>query len=116
MEVLLPVGEHECCNYVHIGQVQAILVYCNYISFLHFAAVMGRTESLPALDGGWGWVIVFAASLSQFIFSMICRGNGVFFLEFMERFGQSATATSWVLALKMTLWSGLGTSMLTNLT
>ncbi|ELT98726.1 hypothetical protein CAPTEDRAFT_173843 [Capitella teleta] len=65
-------------------------------------------RSLPVLDGGWGWVIVFSASLTQFIFGMICRGNGVFFLEFLDKFGGSATATSWVFALKMALWSGFG--------
>lgn len=69
---------------------------------------MAAHGSYPAPDGGWGWAVVASSCLGQLVFAMICRSNGVFYLEYLAKFQQSATVTSWVFALMMTMWSGLG--------
>ena len=59
-------------------------------------------------DGGYGWLIVLGTSLNHMIFGIVGRSIGIYYLEFKEHFGTSATATAWIAALCMGLWNGLG--------
>jgi len=45
-------------------------------------------------DGGWGWVIVLASFMNQFILDGICYAFGSFMLEYANYFGSSAATTS----------------------
>lgn len=47
------------------------------------------------LDGGYGWIVVLGCFLGHTITGGIERSDGVFFLQFLQRFGQSAQLTSW---------------------
>ncbi|KAL4631449.1 monocarboxylate transporter 13 [Arapaima gigas] len=78
---------------------------------------MGRAPSrdpTAAPDGGWGWVVVGALFLvSALVFGLI-RSLGIFFVEFMQYFGRSAQAVSWITSIGVAvqqLMSPLGTAL-----
>lgn len=50
-------------------------------------------------DGGYGWVITFASFMCQFIVDGIAYTFGVMYPHFVDAFGSSKSATSWVSAL-----------------
>ncbi|TGZ56260.1 hypothetical protein CRM22_010187 [Opisthorchis felineus] len=53
--------------------------------------------SLPeAPDGGWGWVIVFAAFMVHMITEGVIVSFGIFIEDLAEEFEESMSATSWV--------------------
>ncbi|XP_005099533.1 monocarboxylate transporter 12-like [Aplysia californica] len=56
-------------------------------------------EQEAAPDGGYGWVIVFSCFLSHVLLGGLGRNDGIFFLQFRDRYGKSAQLTAWVLAL-----------------
>ena len=66
------------------------------------------TQPHSAPDGGWGWVCVLGASIMFVIFGATIRAFGVTYLTLLERYNQSATATSWVGALNFALTGFLG--------
>ncbi|GFY71356.1 monocarboxylate transporter 14 [Trichonephila inaurata madagascariensis] len=47
-------------------------------------------------DGGWGWVVVFAAFMINFIADGISFSFGILFIDFVDYFGASKAKTSWV--------------------
>ncbi len=53
------------------------------------------TPPIPP-DGGWGWVIMFASFICNVIVDGVCFSFGIFYLEFLEYFGESKSKTSWV--------------------
>ncbi|XP_030017870.1 monocarboxylate transporter 13 [Sphaeramia orbicularis] len=47
-------------------------------------------------DGGWGWVLVGALFVSSSLVFGLMRSLGIFFVEFVQYFGESAQAISWI--------------------
>lgn len=47
-------------------------------------------------DGGWGWVMVAAMFVSTSLVFGLMRSLGIFFVEFVHYFDQSAQAISWI--------------------
>ena len=68
----------------------------------------GRTPPRLAPDGGWGWMCVLGASIMFVITGATIRGFGIVYLALLERYNQSATATSWVGAINFALTGFLG--------
>ena len=65
------------------------------------------TDMMPeAPDGGWGWMVVFAMAICHAVYGIAVRSFGVIFIELLNRFEGSATATAWVGALNL-LMTGL---------
>uniref|UniRef100_A0A2C9L8S0 Major facilitator superfamily (MFS) profile domain-containing protein n=1 Tax=Biomphalaria glabrata TaxID=6526 RepID=A0A2C9L8S0_BIOGL len=64
----------------------------------------GKSSLLQkAPDGGYGWVIVAASFFHHMIVGGIGRSEGLFFLQYQERFGSSAQMTAWPMSLMSTL-------------
>ncbi|GFN76383.1 monocarboxylate transporter 14 [Plakobranchus ocellatus] len=55
------------------------------------------------LDGGYGWFVILGSFMSHLIEGGFERGEGIFFLHFLERFGQSNQLTALPGALASTL-------------
>ncbi len=47
-------------------------------------------------DGGWGWVVVFASFVNHVVVDGITFTFGVFYMEFLEFFGESKGKTALV--------------------
>lgn len=47
-------------------------------------------------DGGWGWVLVAAFYVSNSLIYGLMRVFGIFFVEFVQYFDESAQAISWI--------------------
>ncbi|TMS02379.1 Monocarboxylate transporter 13 [Larimichthys crocea] len=47
-------------------------------------------------DGGWGWVLVGALFVSTSLVFGLMRSLGIFFVEFVQYFDESAHAISWI--------------------
>lgn len=47
-------------------------------------------------DGGWGWVLVGAMFVSTSLVFGLMRSMGIFFVEFVQYFDESAQAISWI--------------------
>ncbi|KAK7909813.1 hypothetical protein WMY93_014497 [Mugilogobius chulae] len=47
-------------------------------------------------DGGWGWVLVAALFVCNSLVFGLMRVFGVFFVEFVQHFGESTQAISWI--------------------
>ncbi|XP_028330971.1 monocarboxylate transporter 13 [Gouania willdenowi] len=54
----------------------------------------GDEAELP--DGGWGWVLVAALFISTSLVFGLMRSLGIFFVEFVQYFEESAQAISWI--------------------
>lgn len=69
-----------------------------------------------ALDGGYGWVVVFASFLINMIADGITFSFGVFNVEFLKYFGDSKGKTAWIGSIFMAfpLLSGPIASYLTD--
>lgn len=50
-------------------------------------------------DGGWGWFVVVGAMLGHLLIVGSARGFGIFYVALIEKFQQSAAATSLVPSL-----------------
>lgn len=61
-----------------------------------------------APDGGYGWFVVLGCFLFHLVSGGIERSDGVFFLQLISRFGESAQLTSWPGAIMSTLNLCLG--------
>lgn len=69
----------------------------------------GRVSSLPVPpDGGWGWVVVFASFMINFIADGVSLSFGILFVDFVDYFDSSKAKTSWVgsIFLSMPLLAG----------
>ena len=63
-----------------------------------------------ALDGGWGWMVVLGTAICHVVFGIIVRAFGVTYIELLQRFHGTATATSWIGAINMSAAGILGKS------
>jgi hypothetical protein len=61
-----------------------------------------------ALDGGYGWVIVLASFINHIIVDGIGYTFGVFYVEFLDYFGESQGKTSFVGSLQIGVCLGSG--------
>uniref|UniRef100_A0A1B6C2J0 Major facilitator superfamily (MFS) profile domain-containing protein n=1 Tax=Clastoptera arizonana TaxID=38151 RepID=A0A1B6C2J0_9HEMI len=76
----------------------------------------GNFSDTRAPDGGWGWVVVFAAFMVNLIADGITFSFGVIFVEFLHYFGEGKSKTAWIgsLFMAMPLLSGPVASFLTD--
>lgn len=74
------------------------------------------SREMRAPDGGWGWVVVFAAFMVNLIADGITFSFGVIFVEFLHYFGEGKSKTAWIgsLFMAMPLLSGPVASFLTD--
>ncbi|ELU15285.1 hypothetical protein CAPTEDRAFT_171191 [Capitella teleta] len=49
-----------------------------------------------ALDGGWGWIVLFASFLNSVILDGVCFSFGIFFLEYLDHFQENKGKTAWI--------------------
>ncbi|KAM8716454.1 hypothetical protein ACLKA7_003347 [Drosophila subpalustris] len=59
-------------------------------------------------DGGWGWLVLFGACLTNILIPGTIKSFGVLFIEFTQAFEVSQTKSSWIPALCYFLYSSLG--------
>lgn len=73
------------------------------------------TEARPP-DGGWGWVVVFASFMVNLIADGVTFSFGVFYVHFLEFFGEGKGKTAWIggIFMAMPLLSGPIASFLTD--
>ncbi|KAI5104420.1 monocarboxylate transporter 13 [Silurus meridionalis] len=72
-----------------------------------------KHQHVEAPDGGWGWVVVVSLFISSALVFGLLRSLGVFFVEFVRYFGESAQAVSWITSIGVAvqqLLSPLGTA------
>ena len=50
-------------------------------------------EHVP--DGGYGWFVVLGCFICHILFGGFARGDGIFFLQFLKRYGKNAALTAW---------------------
>ncbi|XP_061816051.2 monocarboxylate transporter 13 isoform X2 [Nerophis lumbriciformis] len=55
-----------------------------------------REDGPEGPDGGWGWVLVAALFVSTSLVFGLMRSLGIFFVEFVQYFDESAQAISWI--------------------
>ncbi|GFO49910.1 monocarboxylate transporter 14 [Plakobranchus ocellatus] len=60
------------------------------------------------IDSSFGWVIVFGGFLSQMLTVGLMRTDGVYFLQFREKFHESAQLCAWPGAISLTVQSFIG--------
>ncbi|XP_053485252.1 monocarboxylate transporter 13 isoform X1 [Ictalurus furcatus] len=68
---------------------------------------------VEAPDGGWGWAVVVALFMASALVFGLIRSLGVFFVEFVQYFGESAQAVSWITSIGVAmqqLLSPIGTA------
>lgn len=77
---------------------------------------LGQYSETRPPDGGWGWVVVFAAFMVNLIADGITFSFGVIFVEFLHYFGEGKSKTAWIGSLFMAipLLSGPVASFLTD--
>ncbi|XP_036403515.1 monocarboxylate transporter 13 [Megalops cyprinoides] len=75
---------------------------------------MAKCEPQASPDGGWGWVVVGALFVASALVFGLIRSLGVFFVEFVQYFGESAQAVSWITSIGVAmqqLISPVGTAL-----
>ncbi|XP_033840011.2 monocarboxylate transporter 13 [Periophthalmus magnuspinnatus] len=55
-----------------------------------------KASPVEGPDGGWGWVLVAALFVCNTLVFGLMRVFGIFFVEFVHYFGESAQAISWI--------------------
>lgn len=65
-------------------------------------------EQLVPPDGGWGWLVLLASVMVNFLIPGTVKSFGVLFVEFLEVFDASPAAAAWIPALCYFLYSSLG--------
>lgn len=58
-----------------------------------------QSAANQAIDGGYGWLVVFGSVFLHFLIGGLERSSGVLFLIFRKKYQESAAATAWVLSL-----------------
>ncbi|CAM4515866.1 hypothetical protein PO909_024522 [Leuciscus waleckii] len=58
---------------------------------------------MAAPDGGWGWVVVGSLFVTSALVFGIIRSLGVFFVEFVQYFDESAQAVSWITSIGLAI-------------
>ena len=54
-------------------------------------------------EGGWGWVVVGAMFVESALVFGLIRSLGVFFVEFVRYFDESAQAVSWITSIGLAM-------------
>lgn len=67
-------------------------------------------------DGGWGWLVLLASVMVNFLIPGTVKSFGVLFVEFLEVFDASPAAAAWIPALCYFLYSSLGKTFLSLIT
>ncbi|XP_022907738.2 monocarboxylate transporter 12 isoform X2 [Onthophagus taurus] len=67
-----------------------------------------RNWKLVPPDGGWGWLVLFGATLVNILIPGTVKSFGVLFVEFLEVFDAGPSAAAWIPALCYFLYSSLG--------
>ena len=62
-------------------------------------------------DGGYGWVIMLASFVCNFIVDGVCFSFGIFYLEFLDYFKESKSKTSWVGSVLNGMYLSMGKYM-----
>ncbi|XP_023276594.1 monocarboxylate transporter 13-like isoform X2 [Seriola lalandi dorsalis] len=62
----------------------------------HKPKAESRSDEAEGPDGGWGWVLVGALFVSTSLVFGLMRSLGIFFVEFVQYFEESAQAISWI--------------------
>lgn len=70
---------------------------------LQIKTLHGVKDIDRAPDGGWGWVMVFAAFMNFGIGFGFPKTMGVYFTAMRDDFGTSNTAISWFITLTISL-------------
>lgn len=65
------------------------------------------------IDRGWAWVVMVAVMLSTFLEMGLYKSFGIFFVEYIERFGSSATMTSVISGIYLAGYSVFALIMMT---
>lgn len=82
----------------------------NHTNLFLFNAVMAKplekqgqqqqsSPQMSAPDGGWGWVVVGALFVASALVFGLIRSLGIFFVEFVQYFDESAQAVSWITSI-----------------
>lgn len=61
-----------------------------------------------APDGGWGWVVTFAAFMVGVILDGISFSFGLFFKELLVHFNEGKSLTSWIISVLNGTYLGIG--------
>jgi len=61
-----------------------------------------------APDGGWGWVVTFAAFMVGVILDGISFSFGIFYRELLLHFRESKSLTSWIISVLNGTYLGIG--------
>lgn len=62
-------------------------------------------------DGGWGWLVLFGATLVNILVPGTIKSFGVLLVAFKEGFDASESETMWIPALCYFLYSSLGKNL-----
>ncbi|ENN74263.1 monocarboxylate transporter 13 isoform X2 [Dendroctonus ponderosae] len=68
---------------------------------------MEKWKMVPP-DGGWGWLVLFGATLVNILVPGTIKSFGILFLEFQEAFETTPSEEMWIPALCYFLYSSLG--------
>ncbi|XP_030756491.1 monocarboxylate transporter 13 isoform X2 [Sitophilus oryzae] len=68
---------------------------------------MAKWKLVPP-DGGWGWLVLFGATLVNILVPGTVKSFGVLFVEFLEAFEATPSQGMWIPALCYFLYSSLG--------
>ncbi|XP_076262108.1 solute carrier family 16 member hermes isoform X2 [Rhynchophorus ferrugineus] len=68
---------------------------------------MAKWKLVPP-DGGWGWLVLFGATLVNILVPGTVKSFGVLFVEFLEAFDATPSQGMWIPALCYFLYSSLG--------
>ncbi|CAG9855421.1 unnamed protein product [Phyllotreta striolata] len=68
---------------------------------------MDKWKLVPP-DGGWGWLVLFGATMVNILVPGTIKSFGVLFVEFIEAFESSPAEAMWIPALCYFLYSSLG--------
>lgn len=68
---------------------------------------MAKWKLVPP-DGGWGWLVLFGATLVNILVPGTVKSFGVLFVEFLEAFDATTSEGMWIPALCYFLYSSLG--------
>lgn len=60
------------------------------------AKAASESSEAEGPDGGWGWVLVCAFFVCNCLVFGLMRSSGIFFVEFVQYFDESAQAISWI--------------------
>lgn len=76
-----------------------------------------KQQSSPQMatpDGGWGWVVVGSLFVISALVFGIIRSLGVFFVEFVLYFDESAQAVSWITSIGLAMQQLMSKFICTN--